>query len=307
MRIVFFGTPEFAVPALARLIAEPGVDVVAVVTQPDRPRGRSHSTLLPPPTKVLAAAAGIPVLQPLTPKDPDFVARIAELAPDLGVVVAYGHLLRPELLAIPRLGMVNVHASILPRWRGAGPITWALMSGDTETGVSIMRVERGLDSGAVWHIATTPITAEDTTGTLTARLAALGADALMKTLPSITDGVTPTPQQDELATLAPKIDRDVARIDWQQPAGMVSRLIRAMDPAPGAWTVLDGNAVKLFGARVIRGGTGMAPGEFSTAEGVVVGCGEGAVAVGELQQAGKRRVSAVEWGRGLSSSIRRFE
>ncbi len=307
MRIVFFGTPEFAVPALARLIAAPDIEVVAVVTQPDRPRGRSHSTLRPPPVKVLAEAARIPVLQPLTPKDPDFVSSIADLSPDLGVVVAYGHLLRPDLLAIPQMGMVNVHASILPRWRGAGPITWAVMSGDEEAGISIMRVERGLDSGAVWQTATTPINSDDTTGTLTERLAALGADTLMKALPSIAAGSAPTPQQDELATLAPKIDRDTARVDWQQPAAAVSRLIRAMDPAPGAWTMLDGNAVKLFGARVLRDGTGLAPGEFSTTEGVMVGCGEGAVSIGDLQQAGKKRLSALEWSRGLAIPSRRFE
>jgi methionyl-tRNA formyltransferase len=248
MRVVFFGTPAFAVPSLEAL-QRAGVEVIAVVTQPDRPRGRSHSTLLPCPVKAAAVAAGLPVFTPENPRDPEFMAALTALAPDLGVVVAYGHLLRPALLAIPRLGLVNVHASILPRWRGAAPIHWAIKAGDAETGVSIMRVEQGLDSGGVWHIRRTPIDPTDTTGMLFDRLAHLGAEALIEALPRIAAGEEPVAQDPAGVTHAPKVTRDNARVDWHQPAEVVDAQIRAMDPAPGAWTTEGGRAIKLFGVK----------------------------------------------------------
>ena len=246
MRVVFFGTPEFAVPSLEAL-RRAGIEVIAVVTQPDRPRGRSHSTLLPCPVKAAALEAFLPVFTPDNPRDPAFMAALTDLAPDLGVVVAYGPLLRPALLAIPRLGLVNVHASILPRWRGAAPIHWAIKAGDAETGVSIMRVEQGLDSGGVWHIRRTPIEPTDTTGMLFDRLAHLGAEALIEALPRIAAGEEPVAQDPTGVTHAPKVSRDDARVDWHQPAAVVDAQIRAMDPAPGAWTTLGGQAIKLFG------------------------------------------------------------
>jgi len=298
MRVVFFGTPDFAVPTLDALLAA-GHDVRAVVTQPDRPRTRSHSTLIPSPVKQRALAAGIEVLQPERPRGGEFLDKIASLDCDLGVVVAYGHILRPELLAIPRLGMVNVHASILPRWRGAAPIHWAILSGDRETGVSIMTVEEGLDSGPVWHVVRTPIDANTTTGELFDRLAILGAQALIDALPRLTDGTTPTPQDPELVTLAPKIDRDVARIDWNEPAHQVSCRIRAMDPAPGAWTTLDGQLYKLFSPAVVA--ASLAAGELLTRNGeLIVGCGDGALRIAEIQPAGRRRMPVDEWLRGAT-------
>ncbi len=299
MRVVFFGTPQFAVPSLAALL-DAGITVAGVVTQPDRPRGRSHSTLLPSPVKTLALASGIPVWQPDRPRGDEFLAQLRSAGADIGVVVAYGHLLRPDLLAVPRLGCVNVHASLLPRWRGAAPIHWALLGGDRETGVAIMRVESGLDTGAVWERRTIPIGPDDTTGSLTARLAALGAAALVETLPAIARGVAPVPQQEAGATHAPKIDREVARVRWDQNAVAVSCRIRAMDPAPGAWSTLNGAEIKLFGAGIVLTDQyDLAPGTLQPREGaLLVGTRDGAVAIREVQPAGRRRVAADAWLRG---------
>jgi methionyl-tRNA formyltransferase len=297
MRVLFFGTPAFAVPSLDALLAA-GVDVAAVVTQPDRVQARSHSTLVAPPVKAAALRAGIPVWQPDKPRGEAFLADVRALAPDLGVVVAYGHLLRPELLAIPRLGMVNVHASLLPRWRGAAPIQWSLLAGDHETGVSIMRVEAGLDTGAVWHRATTSITETDTVLTLTERLATLGADALVQTLPQIARGATPVPQDDASATYAPKVDRALARIRWDEPATSVVGRIRAMDPIPGAWTTLHDHDVKLFGATVVKHPATQPGTPITTSGELIIACGTDAVQLREVQPAGKRRMVAEEWLRG---------
>jgi methionyl-tRNA formyltransferase len=305
MRVVFFGTPDFAVPTLDALLAS-GADVAAVVTQPDRPRTRSHSTLLPTPVKSRAVDAGIPVLQPDRPRGAEFLANIAALNADLGVVVAYGHLLRPELLAIPRHGMINVHASLLPRWRGAAPIHWAVLSGDMVTGVSIMRMEAGLDSGPVWHAVRTAIDDQDTTGQLFTRLAAIGAGALVDTLPRIVAGAAPAPQDEAEVTLAPKIDRDLARIRWDASVREVSCRVRAMDPFPGAWTMLGTEPIKLFGPA----GGGRAPHPtaptppapigtiVATHETLRVVCNDGLIDIGEVQPAGRRRMPASQWLRG---------
>jgi methionyl-tRNA formyltransferase len=329
MRVVFFGTPAFAVPSLEAL-RRAGIEVIAVVTQPDRPRGRSHSTLLPCPVKAAALAAGLPVFTPENPRDPEFMAALTALAPDLGVVVAYGHLLRPALLAIPRLGLVNVHASILPRWRGAAPIHWAIKAGDSETGVSIMRVEQGLDSGGVWHVRRTPIHPTDTTGILFERLAQLGAEALIEALPRIAAGEEPVPQDPAGVTLAPKVSRDDARVDWDQPAAVVDAHIRAMDPAPGAWTTEAGKPIKLFygkgeTSKVKRdavsssrpqGGTsaptdrsdplspftfhhGVTPGIIGMqGSHVAVACADAWLPLGDVTPAGGKRQSALAWYRG---------
>ncbi len=300
MRVVFFGTPDFAVPTLDALLLA-GVDVAAVVTQPDRPAGRSHSTLISPAVKRRAVAAGIPVWQPERPRGSEFVAALTAAQPDLAVVVAYGHLLRPEILDVPRRGFVNVHASLLPRWRGAAPIQWALLAGDAETGVSIMRIEAGLDSGAVWHTRRTPIGDSDTTATLFARLADLGAAALIEALPRIAAGEVPVAQSAEGITHAPKVDRATARINWHETSRAVSCRIRAMDPSPGAWTTLGGTELKLFQpARCDRAGATCAPGEIAViGECLCVGTQDGAVAIGEAQPAGKRRMPASQWWRGV--------
>jgi methionyl-tRNA formyltransferase len=295
MRVVFFGTPEFAVPSLTALL-DADADVVAVVTQPDRPTSRSHSRLVPPPVKRTAVAAAIPVWQPERPRDATFYQQMRDLRPDLGVVVAYGHLLKPDLLAIPRFGLVNVHASLLPRWRGAAPIQWALLSGDVETGVSIMRLEAGLDTGAVWRQASTPIAPDDTTGTLADRLSQLGAATLVETLSRVAIGDAPDPQAANGITHAPKIHRELARIRWHEPARDVSCRIRAMDPAPGAWTTLDGAEVKLFGAGIVLHDAAPSGTIVASTNQLIVATGDGgAVQVAEVQPAGKRRVTAAAW------------
>lgn len=301
MRVVFFGTPAFAVPTLDALLAN-GHDVAAVVTQPDRPRTRSHSTLLPSPVKQRALEAGLTILQPDRPRGDEFLAALRALRPELGVVVAYGHILRPDLLAVPTFGMVNVHASLLPRWRGAAPIQWAVLSGDRRSGVSIMRMEAGLDSGPIWLTREEPIGEHDTAGMLFERLARLGAVALIDALPVIAAGAEPVAQDESRVTLAPKVDRELARVEWSRPRDEVSCRIRAMDPAPGAWTTLDGQPVKLF--RPTRPvdplpGELPPPGTIIASDGeLLVACGDAPLAIGELQPAGRRRLAAADWLRG---------
>ncbi len=297
MRIVFFGTPAFAEASLKALLAA-GHDVVGVVTRPDRPQRRSRSTLVPPPVKLLAESAGLTVLQPERPAGDLFLAALRRFNADIGIVVAYGHILRQPVLDAPRLGMVNVHASLLPRLRGAAPVQWAIANGDTETGVSIMQMDAGMDTGPVFAKAATPIGADETGGELTERLAALGADTLVGTLPGIARGTArAVPQDDAGATIASKIGRDTARIDWTADADIVARRIRAFDPAPGAWSMLDGTEVKLFGARPAPGAG--QPGEVLAAgDRVVVAAGTGAVEIGAAQPASKRWLDAVEWSRG---------
>jgi len=307
MRVVFFGTPQFAVPSLTALL-DAGIDVAGVVTQPDRPRGRSHSSPTPSPVKLRALEAAIPVLQPARPRDEPFERQLRELAADLAVVVAYGHLLRPEILTIPRFGFVNVHASLLPRWRGAAPIQWALLSGDPETGVTIMRVEAGLDTGAVWHERDTAISDRDTAGTLTDRLSHLGAEALLEALPRIVAGAEPVAQGEVGTTRAPKIGRDLARIRWDESAAAVSWRIRAMDPAPGAWTTIGNTELKLFGIPSAGAQHAVPPGRPTAMPGTIINSGtrvviatnDGTVEIREVQPAGKRRMPATEWLRGAN-------
>jgi len=308
VRVAFFGTPDFAVPSLEALTGE-GFDVLAVVTQPDRPRGRSRSQLEPPPVKLSAQAEDIPVLQPERPTEPAFVARLRELAPDVGVVVAYGHILKPELLAIPKHGMVNVHPSLLPELRGAAPIEWAIINGLTKTGVTVMQLDAGMDSGPILHQIPEDVPADITAGELATHLAEVGAEALVEALALLEQGaIRPRPQDSSHATYAPKLTRETARLDWSAPAERVARLVRGLDPKPGAWTELDGAAVKLFGALAVeekeRGG---APGEVLLANGgLVVATGQGAVAVTEVQPEGKTRMPAAEWvrGRGVQAGSR---
>ncbi|NOT09920.1 MAG: methionyl-tRNA formyltransferase [Gemmatimonadales bacterium] len=297
MRIVFFGTPEFAVPSLEALTAE-GAQVVGVVTQPDKPQGRSRSTLVPPPVKVAALRLGLPVLQPERPVGDLFHAALKHHQAELGVVVAYGHLLKPEMLAIPPRGMINVHASLLPALRGAAPINWAILRGDAETGVSIMQMAKGMDSGPVLHRLTTPIGPGDTAGALTARLATLGAVALIEALALQRLGrLTPMPQDAALATFAPKIDRATARLDWSEDAGAIARRIRAFDPAPGAWTTLHEREVKFFGVRPAPGGG--PPGRIlDVRNALVIGTVAGAIEIAEVRPAGRARMSAADWLRG---------
>ena len=312
MRIVFFGTPAFAVPSLDALLDE-GESVVAVVTQPDRPRGRSRSTLEPSPVKRRALAANLPVLQPERPIGDQFIAALTEVKPDLGVVVAYGHILRPTVLGIPRHGMINVHASLLPAWRGAAPIQWSILAGDRETGVTVMQMETGLDRGPIVHTARTAIGPDETAGQLTERLAVLGASALREALVRFHGGpVAGAAQDHDRATLAPKVDRGLARLRWAEPAARVAQRLRAFDPVPGAWTTLgrsrhpeggpsgptEGSLVlKLFNPRV-RGFSGPPGSVLVAGPELVIAAGLGSIAVGEIQPAGTTRMPIEAWLRG---------
>ena len=298
MRIAFFGTPAFAVPSLRALIEE-GASIVGVVTRPDRARGRSRSTLLPPPVKRLALERGLPVLQPDRPAGDLFLTTLHRLEPELGVVVAYGHILKPEVLAIPRLGMINVHASLLPALRGAAPIPRAILEGHPRTGITIMQMEAGLDSGPILHQVETPIGPWETGGSLTERLADLGAVALVEALALLRAGhLVPRVQDHAQSTYAPKVDRTTCRIVWEEDADRVARRIRAFDPVPGAWSPFEnGTGIKLFGARPADGSG--PPGTILAVEpGLVVAAGTGAVGVEEVQPEGKRRMPAEDWRRG---------
>jgi methionyl-tRNA formyltransferase len=279
--------------------------VVAVVTQPDRPQGRSRSELVPPPVKVVALEEGIPVLQPDRPRGEEFLASLRALEPDLAVVVAYGHLLKQELIDLPRLGTVNIHASLLPRWRGAAPIQAAMLAGDEETGVSIMRMVLALDAGPVLLSLRTPIAADETAGELTERLAEMGAEAVVEAVALLElDGLEAVPQDEALATYAPKIDRGHARLDFTRPATEVVRAIRAYDPRPGAWGLVNGIEVRLFGARALPDRRGDAGEVLELGEaGMIVACGEGGIAVETVHPAGKRRLAALDWAQGRGIAV----
>lgn len=309
MRVAFFGTPEFAVPSLRALVGE-GFDVVAVVTQPDAAQGRSRSTLVPPPVKVAAEAEDLTVFQPRKPTDGAFLLRLRELKPDIGVVVAYGHILKAELLELPPRGMVNVHPSLLPGLRGAAPVEWAIIRGHETTGVTILQLDAGMDSGPILHQIPHRIDPDVTGGELSAHLAEMGAQALVETLTLLEQSdppPQPRPQDEQRATYAPKLTREVARIDWTKDARTIGCLIRGLDPRPGAWTELNGAELKLFNPKVNAPpfpGTG-APGEVLAAdESLLVATGPfkdtagGTVEIFEVQPAGKARMRTDEWLRG---------
>ena len=310
MRVLFWGTPEFATPPLRALLGE-GFDVAAVVTQPDKPVGRSRSQLQPPPVKVVALEEGIPVLQPVKPRGDDFVRQLKEIAPDISVVVAYGHILSREVIELPTRGTINIHASLLPEYRGAAPIQAAIRDGLEWTGVSIMRMEQKLDAGPVILQLGTTVNSDETYGDLALRLSELGAAALIEALTLLEIGqAKETPQDDSQATYAAKIDRDSTRVDWTRDAITVSRLIRAYDPRPGAYTKLGDTEIKLFGARVAENKGDDRPGQILGAgpDGLQVGAGGGVVQVAEVQPSGKKRMSAAEWLRGRGAAAgQRFE
>ena len=292
MRVIFMGTPEFSVPALDALAA--AHEVVCVYTQPPRPAGRGKKDR-PSPVQVRAAALGLPVRHPVSLKDGAAQAEFAALEADVAVVVAYGLILPQAVLKAPVRGCLNIHASLLPRWRGAAPIHRAIMAGDAETGVCIMHMEAGLDTGPVLLCRAVTIGAEETTGDLHDRLSALGAGAIVEALAGL-DGLVPVPQPEAGVTYAAKIDKAEARVDWTRPAGEVDRLIRGLSPFPGAWTEVGGERVKLLRSR-LAGGQG-APGQVLS--GFAVACGTGAVEVIEAQREGKRPMPAAEVLRGLS-------
>ncbi|HET6146569.1 MAG TPA: methionyl-tRNA formyltransferase [Polyangia bacterium] len=295
-RALFFGSPDFAVPGLQAVAAL--TDLRGVVSQPDRPAGRGRE-LHPPAVKLAARDLGVPVLQPEKIRTPELEAALRALDPEIFVVIAYGRILPPALLAIPPLGCWNVHASLLPRLRGAAPIQWAIIRGESRTGVAVMRMEEGLDTGPVAAVAETPISDDDTAATLSARLARAGAGLLADTLPRIITGtVTLREQEHALATLAPPLKKEDGRLDFAQPARAVSARARGVDPWPGAAALLDGEVIKLFAPRVVEvtaSRDGGAAGRVLGAgpDGLIVGCGEGgAVAFGELQLPGRKRLPA---------------
>lgn len=304
MKVLFWGTPAFALPAL-RALSEEGHVVVGVVTQPDRPAGRGREVAFSP-VKAEALEEGIPVLQPEKARGDEFLAQIRALDADISVVVAYGQILKPEVLAVPRLGSVNIHASLLPELRGAAPIQWAIVRGHAVSGVTIMRMEAGLDSGPMLMRVEESIGPEESASELGARLAEIGAEALVETLALMENGgIVEEPQDHERATYAPKVDRETARIDWSLPADEVALWMRGMDDVPGAWSPLGSRGtVKLFRPRVVDD-MGGAPGEVLRAdtEGVVIACGLAAVRVGEVQPPGKRRMPAADWVRGRGVTV----
>ncbi|MGA2384326.1 MAG: methionyl-tRNA formyltransferase [Gemmatimonadales bacterium] len=305
MRVVYFGTPEFAVPSLRALVGE-GFDVVGVVTRPDKPTGRHRSHATPSAVKVAALADDLPVLQPERPSEPDFLARFRALEPDLSIVAAYGHILPQTLLDVPKRGSVNVHASLLPSLRGAAPIQRAILAGLTETGITIMQMDAGMDSGPILHQVATPIAEDETGGELSERLAELGAEALIEALTLMDEaGLEPKPQDHAKATLAPKIKRDEERLDWSCPAEAVARKIRAFDPKPGAWTSGRGTELKLFGARAVEG-AGAGGLVLRADDELVIACGTGAVSVAEVQPAARSRMSVRSFvnGRGIAAGDR---
>ena len=336
MVIVFFGTPQFAVPSLEALIGSRHT-VAAVVSQPDRPKGRGQQ-LRPTPTKLVAEASRIPVLQPAKIRDAAFLAQIRRLTPDLGVVVAFGRILPDELIAIPRLGMINVHASILPRYRGAAPIQRAVLAGDPETGVTIMRIETELDAGATFAMHAVPIPPDATSGDLDAALAVLGARLLLPVVDALEKGsAVETPQDHSKATFAPKITKEEGPIDWTQPADVIHNRVRGLQPWPLASTTLAGRRYVLRRTAIrdvvgsdpdqrvlepdrtekepdssgaaIRDVVGSDPGIVVRAQGdeLVVACGGGtALQILEIQPEGKRTMTTREFlaGRGVAAGQR---
>ena len=307
MRVLFWGTPEFAAPPLRALLGE-GFDVVGVVTREDKPVGRSRSKLEASAVKQVALAEGLTVLQPAKPRGPEFLAQIAALAPDISIVVAYGHILPMDVINLPKRGTLNIHGSLLPLLRGAAPIQASIRDGFTRTGVTIMRMVPKLDAGPVMLQLETDILDDETGGELSLRLSELGATALIEALTLIDIGkATETPQDDARATYAAKITRESARIDWSTGAQDVARVIRAYDPRPCAWSTLDGKDIKLFGARAADG-TGV-PGTVLSLgnDGMVVACGSGAVRIQQAQPAGQKRLSVGDWSRGRGIAVgRRF-
>lgn len=304
MKLIFWGTPEFALPSLRAILGE-GHDVVAVVTQPDRPFGRRRE-LRPPPVKVAALEEGIPVLQPDPPRGEEFLATLKQFGAELNVVVAYGRILRREILeSVPR-GSINLHASLLPELRGAAPIPWAIARGCTTTGVTVMRMDERMDAGPILLQVPEPIGPDETASELSSRLSEIGAEALVEALALMESGELAETEQDESrATYAPMITREHARIDWSKTAAEVGAQIRAFDDAPGAWSIADGGEYKLFRPMPVPDlEHGKEPGTVLSVEpadpthGLLVACATGAVWIRELQPAGKRRMKTVEWLRG---------
>lgn len=304
MKVLFWGTPDFALPSFRALLGE-GHDIVGVVTQPDRPAGRGRA-LRPSLVKREALEEGIPVLQPERARGEEFLAQIGALEPDISVVVAYGQILRREVLELPPLGSVNVHASLLPELRGAAPINWAIIRGFEETGITIMQMTEGLDAGPILMQTAEPIGPDERASDLWARLSEIGAALLIETLALIEVGAArPVEQDHERATYAPRLTREDARIPWERDAIEIDRLVRGLDEVPGAWTTWNGWELKLYRPRPVTDlEHGAEPGTILEADpadptqGLLVACGRGAVYLREVKPGGRRRMTSADWVRG---------
>jgi methionyl-tRNA formyltransferase len=302
LRIIFMGTAELSCTSLESLTRDETFCVAAVVTQPDKPKGRDLKSQ-PSPVKSLALKLNLTVLQPARARDEQFVAELRGLKPDLIVVVAYGHILPPAILELPKFGCLNVHTSLLPKYRGAAPIQWAIANGETETGVTVMRMDAGLDTGAIVSQRRTTILPEDNSPTLHDRLARLGAELLAQTIPDFVAGkIQLVPQSAEGASHAPKIKKEDGRIDWNLPAKTIWNRLRAFTPWPGAFTFLAGkpNSSRPAGLKIWKAETVQQSGrsgEILSADkhGIVVACGQDALRILELQREGGRRMSAAEF------------
>jgi methionyl-tRNA formyltransferase len=299
LRIIFMGTAELSCASLEKLAGDKCFSVVAVVTQPDKPKGRELK-LTPSPVKILAEKLMLPVLQPLKARDEKFIAELRELKPDLMVVVAYGQILPPAILDLPAYGCLNVHTSLLPKYRGAAPIQWAIANGEPETGVTIMKMDAGLDTGPILAVRRTPILPTDDSQILHDRLAQLGAELLVETVPAYVAGtILPQPQPAEGSSYAAKIKKEDGQIDWSKPAGQILNRLRAFTPWPGAFTFLKVEPkpllLKIWEAEVVEK-SGTAAEILSTEKtGIVVGCGENALRILELQREGGKRMSAEQF------------
>jgi methionyl-tRNA formyltransferase len=297
MRLVFLGTPAFAVPTLERLV-ECGHQVLAAVTQPDRPKGRGQS-LAPPPVKEAALRLGVPVYQPERVKRPESVDYLRSLAPEAMVVVGYGQIIPQFIIDIPPLGILNVHASLLPKYRGAGPIQWAIVNGETSTGVTIMRIDAGLDTGPMLLKAETAIGADETAIDLGRRLSVMGADLLVEALDALAAGrVVPQPQDNSQATYAPMLKKEDGRIDWSRSAVQIHNQVRGMQPWPGAYSIFRGGALHIWRARATEAGAGHPPGTLLRIKPLLVTCGAGALELTDVQMEGRKRMPAADFANG---------
>ncbi len=304
LRTIFLGTPEFAVPSLRALHDK--VELLAVVTQPDRPQGRGRK-VAPPPVARVAREMGVPVLQPAKLRDPAVVEALRALRPDVIVTVAYGKIVPPQILTLPPLGCVNVHPSLLPKYRGASPIQAALANGERETGVTIMYQSERLDAGDIILQRRVPIAPDDTAQTLEARLAEEGARALVEVLTMVADGKAPRrPQDESQSTYAGKLTKESGRIDWTEPATALVNFIRAMDPWPSAYTWHRGKLLKIYKGKALEDSPGAQPGVVTEArrgEGFVVATGQGSLLISEVQPEGRRRMTADEYVRGTHLQV----
>ena len=300
MRIVFMGTPDFAVPSLQALL-DAGYDVVGVFCQPDRPKGRGHK-LMACPVKELAVSAGIPVFQPERIKREEGVAALQSLAPDLCVTAAFGQILSQEILDIPPLGTINVHSSLLPKHRGSAPINWSIIKGDQVTGVTTMFTDKGMDTGDILLMRETPIGKNENAGELSDRLAVMGAELLIETIRALEAGtLVRTPQNHDEATYEPKMDKELGRIDWNKPAQEIDWLVRGATPWPGAFTTLSDQTIKVFEISACEGGASGQPGEIIAADakaGLRVSCGDCDVELKQIQMPGAKRMNAKDYLRG---------